>query len=36
MITTSVPNVRIARATMADADAILSCLRAAFEPYRAS
>lgn len=35
MITTSVPNFRIARATMADADAILSCLRAAFEPYRA-
>jgi GNAT superfamily N-acetyltransferase len=32
---THVPNFSIARATVADSDAILACLRAAFEPYRA-
>jgi ribosomal protein S18 acetylase RimI-like enzyme len=35
MTPNQVTNVRIMRATLGDAEGILQCLRAAFEPYRA-
>jgi GNAT superfamily N-acetyltransferase len=35
MTSKTAPNVCIMRATVGDADGILQCLRAAFEPYRA-